>query len=140
MFIALLLLLALVTVPDRAKPSPSPSPSPEASPTPTPSPAPSPLTLSEAVEAFKELVNSGEEDGLIESEAAEDLRNLADEIANAADDDGGQGQINKAIRDLRRAIDEFERDGRIGSADVANRLREAVGAIERAEPGGGGGD
>jgi serine/threonine-protein kinase len=135
--IALLLLLALVTDSDRTKPSPSPtpSPSPEASPSPIPTPAPA-LTLSEAVDAFKDLVNSGEEDGLIESEAAKHLRDRADEIAKVAgDDDGGQGQINKAIRDLRRAIDEFERDGRIGSADMANRLREAVGAIEGAEPG-----
>lgn len=139
--VSLLLLLSAVMVPDKPRPSPSPSATAEPSPSPTPSPTPSPqapLTLSEAVDAFKELVNSGEEDGLIESEAAEHLRDLADEIANVAgDDDGGQGQINKAIRDLRRAIDGFERDGRIGSADMANRLREALDAIEGAEPGGG---
>ncbi len=134
MLIALLLLLALITVPDRAKPSPSPSPSPEASPTPTASPAPPPLTLSEAIEAFKDLVDSGQRDGLIEEEAAERLTDLVDKVASAVKD-GNQGKINKSFRDLRRAIDEFEQDGRIGSADMANRLREAVGAIEGAEPG-----
>ncbi|MEX0629418.1 MAG: serine/threonine-protein kinase [Chloroflexota bacterium] len=72
-FLALVLLLAAVTVPDApgASPSPTafatPSPSPTASPSPTPVPAP--LTLSEAIDAFKDLVDSGDEEGLIESEA-----------------------------------------------------------------------
>ncbi len=138
-FVALVLLLATVTVPDgpgsspsqtaSATPSPSPSPSPSATASPTPTPAP--LTFSEAIDAFKDLVDRGEEDGLIESDAAEELRDRVDEIASAVDE-GSQGDVNKAFRDLRRAIDEFEQDGHIGSADMADRLREAVNEIEAA--------
>lgn len=135
LLIALLLLLAAVTVPDKPGPSPSPTPSESPSPTPSPSPSPtptaSPLTLSEAVEAFKDLVDSGREDGLIEGDAAEELEDLADEVASAVED-GSQGQVNRSFRNLRRAIDEFEQDGRIGSADMADRLREAVNDIDAA--------
>jgi hypothetical protein len=85
-------------------------------------------------------VDSGEEEGLVESEAAEDLRDLADKIASAVgddDDDGTQGEINRAFRDLRRAIDRFEQDGRIGSAEMAASLQDAVDDIEAAQPGSG---
>jgi hypothetical protein len=92
---------------------------------------PAPLTLSEAIDAFKDLVDAGAEDGLIDSEAAEELRDRVDEIASAVDE-GSQGDVNKAFRDLRRAIDEFEQDGDIGLADMADRLREAVNEIEAA--------
>lgn len=138
-FVALVLLLATVTVPDgpgsspsptaSATPSPSPSPSPSASPTPTPAPAP--LTLSEAIDAFKDLVDRGEEGRVIESDAAHDLHEFADDVAKAVEDGTG-GEVNKAFRDLRRAIDRFEQDGAIGSADMADRLREAVDEIEAA--------
>jgi hypothetical protein len=92
---------------------------------------PAPLTFSEAIDAFKDLVDAGAEDGLIDSEAAEELRDRVDKIASAVDE-GSQGDVNKAFRDLRRAIDEFEQDGDIGSADMADRLREAVNEIEAA--------
>lgn len=136
-FVALVLLLATVTVPDGPGSSPSPtasatpSPSPSPSATASPTPVPAPLTLSEAIDAFKDLVDAGAEDGLIDSEAAEELRDRVDKIASAVDE-GSQGDVNKAFRDLRRAIDEFERDGHIGSADMADRLREAVNEIEAA--------
>jgi hypothetical protein len=75
-------------------------------------------------------VDRGQEDGLIESEAAHDLDELADDVAKAVED-GTQGDVNRAFRDLRRAVDEFDRDGRIDS-DIATRLREAVDEIESA--------
>jgi len=136
-FVALVLLLATVTVPDGPGSSPSPtasatpSPSPSPSATASPTPAPAPLTLSEAIDAFKDLVDSGEEEGLIESDAAHDLDELADDVAKAVED-GTQGEVNRAFRDLRRAIDRFEQDGGIGSADMADRLREAVDEIDAA--------
>jgi ABC-type transporter Mla subunit MlaD len=131
MFVALLLLLAAVTVPDTpgSSPSPTASASPSASASPRPTPTPVRLTASEAVDAFKDLVD-GEEEGLIDSEAAEDLHDLADEIASALED-GAQGKINRGLRDLRRAIDEFDRDGSIDS-DMAARLQDAVDEIEAA--------
>jgi hypothetical protein len=134
MFVALVLLLAAVTEPREPVSSPSPtasaSPSPSPSASPTPTPAPAPLTFSEAMEAFKDLVDRGEEEGLIEREAAEDLSDFANDIEEAAED-GSQGDVNKAFRDLRRAIDEFGRDGRIDS-DIATRLQDAVDEIEAA--------
>jgi serine/threonine-protein kinase len=137
-FVVLVLLLATVTVPDGPGSSPSPTasatpsatPSPSPSATASPTPAPAPLTLSEAIDAFKDLVDSGEEEGLIESEAAEDLRDLADDVAKEVED-GTQGDINRAFRNIRRAIEEFEQDERIGS-DMAARLQDAVDEIEAA--------
>ncbi|HUG95760.1 MAG TPA: serine/threonine-protein kinase [Pleomorphomonadaceae bacterium] len=134
MFVALVLLLAAVTEPRElvSSPSPSPSASPTPSPSasPTPTPAPAPLTFSEAMEAFKDLVDRGEEEGLIEREAAKDLSDFANDIENAVED-GSQGDVNKAFRDLRRAIDEFGRDGRIAD-DTAASLQDAVNEIEAA--------
>jgi len=134
MFVALVLLLAAITVPDgpASSPSPTASASPSSSPSATasPTPTPAPLTLSEAIEAFRDLVDSGEEEGLIDSDAAHDLHELADDVAKAVED-GTQGDVNRAFRDLRRAIDEFDRDGRIDS-DIATRLRDAVDEIESA--------
>lgn len=131
--VALLLLLAAVTVPGGPSPKPSPSESstPSASPTASPSPSATPLTVSEAVEAFKDLVESGEEDGLIEHDASEELIDRVDDVAHEVED-GSPGQINKALRDLRSAIDRFARDGRIGSDELADQLREAVNDIEAA--------
>ncbi|MGH2392104.1 MAG: serine/threonine-protein kinase [Candidatus Limnocylindria bacterium] len=135
MFVALVLLLAAVTVPNGpgSSPSPTASASPSASPSATasPTPAPAPLTLSEAIDAFKDLVDRGEEEGLIESDAAHDLDDLVDRIANALED-GTQGEVNRAFRNLRRAIDGFEQDGGIDSADMADRLGDAVDEIEAA--------
>jgi hypothetical protein len=76
-------------------------------------------------------VDSGEEEGLIESDAAHDLDELADDVAKAVED-GTQGEVNRAFRDLRRAIDEFGQDGGIGSDDTAARLQDAVDEIEAA--------
>jgi serine/threonine-protein kinase len=134
MFVALVLLLAAVTVPDgpgASPPTASATPSPSPSSTPSPTPAPAPLTLSEAIDAFKDLVDRGEEEGLIESDAAHDLNELADDVAKALED-GNQGDVNRAFRELRRAIEAFEQDGRIGSADTAARLQDAVDEIEAA--------
>lgn len=133
-FAALVLLLLAVTQLDIPGPnlgakSASPLPSPSA--TATPAPTPTALSVSEAVDAFKSLVETGEEAGLIEEEAAAELGDLADEVASAADD-GTMGRINKTIRDLRRAIDKFEQDGRIGSNDMAASLRTAVDEIDAA--------
>jgi len=135
-FVALVLLLATVTVPDGPESSPSPtasatpSPSPSPSASPTPTPAPAPLTLSEAIDAFKDLVDRGEEEGLIESETAHDLDELADDVAKAVED-GTQGDVNQAFRNIRRDIDGFEQDERIGS-DMAASLQDAVDEIEAA--------
>jgi len=135
MFVALVLLLAAVTVRDGPGSSPSPTasatPSPSPSATASPTPAPAPLTLSEAIDAFRDLVDSGEEEGEIESDAARDLQDLADEIASALED-GTQGEVNRAFRELRRGIEAFEQDGGIGSADMAARLQDAVDEIEAA--------
>jgi hypothetical protein len=76
-------------------------------------------------------LDRGEEDGLIESDAARDLDELADDVAKAVED-GTQGEANRAFRNLRRAIDGFEQDGGIGSADMAYSLREAVDEIDAA--------
>jgi eukaryotic-like serine/threonine-protein kinase len=134
MFVALVLVLAAVTEPREPVSSPSPtasaSPSPSPSASPTPTPAPAPLTFSEAMEAFQDLVDRGEEEDLIEGEAAEDLSDLANDIEKAVED-GSQGDVNKAFRDLRRAIDEFGRDGRIVD-DTAASLQDAVDEIETA--------
>jgi hypothetical protein len=135
--VALFILLDAVTAPNEPGPKPSPSGSPEASPSPTASPSPAatpaatPATFAEAVEAFKDLVDRGEEDGLIDGDAAEELNDRVDDVAHEMED-GSPGQINKAIRDLRSAIDRFARDGRIGSTDLADRLHEAVDEIEAA--------
>ncbi|MGH2488311.1 MAG: FIMAH domain-containing protein, partial [Candidatus Limnocylindria bacterium] len=136
LLVALLLLLNAVTVANGPSPKPSPTASPAASPSPTPSPSPSaaPLTFSEAVEAFKDLVDRGEEDGLIENDAAEELRDRVDDVAHEVED-GSPGQVNRAIRNLREAIDGFERDGPIGSTDLADRLRQAVSDIDAAAAG-----
>jgi len=135
MFVALVLLLAAVTVRNGpgSSPSPTASATPSASPSATASPTPAtpPPTLSEAIDAFKDLVDRGEEEGVIESDAAHDLQDLADEVGRAMED-GTQGEVNRAFRDLRRAIEAFEQDGGIGSADMADRLREAVDDIEGA--------
>jgi len=135
MFVALVLLLAAVTVRDGPGSSPSPTasatPSPSPSATASPTPAPAPLTLSEAIDAFRDLVDSGEEEGEIESDAVRDLQDLADEIASALED-GTQGEVNRAFRELRRGIEAFEHDGGIGSADMAARLQDAVDEIEAA--------
>jgi len=135
MFVALVLLLAAVTVRDGPGSSPSPTasatPSPSPSATASPTPAPAPLTLSEAIDAFRDLVDSGEEEGEIESDAVRDLQDLADEIASALED-GTQGEVNRAFRELRRGIEAFEQDGGIGSADMAARLQDAVDEIEAA--------
>jgi tellurite resistance protein len=48
------------------------------------------------------------------------------------DDDLKGGDINRIVRDLNRKIDEFERDGEIGSAALATELRRLVGEMEAA--------
>ena len=136
LLVALFILLAVVTAPNEPGPLSSPSASPEASPSPTASPSPSaaPLSFSEAIEAFKDLVGQGEADGLIDADAAEELMDRADDVAKEVED-GSPGQVNRAFRELRQAIEEFVRDGHIGSTDLADRLREAVTEIEVAAAG-----
>ncbi len=119
------------------EPSPSASASAAVSPSPddptaSPTPVPPPATLDDALERFRQFVDTGRQNGQIEDEAAEDLLDLADRFA---EEDLSGGDINKASRDLHRAIDEFEREGQISSADVATDLRQLaddmVAAAER---------
>ena len=115
-------------------PSPSPSSSalvtPSPVPTPTaipPTPVPTPISLEAAVERFHQAVDEGEQNGLIEEGGAEELIELADKFL---EDDMNGGDINRAARNLHRAIDEMEADGEIASADVAASLRQMVDDME----------
>ncbi|MFL5675496.1 MAG: serine/threonine-protein kinase [Chloroflexota bacterium] len=88
-----------------------------------------PKTLPAAVAAFGDEVDAGEKDGSIDAKAADDLRRRADDIAKKPPGPK-HDDTSKKIDDLRGKIDEFERNGKIVSAAVANRLRAAVDAID----------
>jgi serine/threonine protein kinase len=114
-------------------PSPSPSsvvtPSPDPTPTASPTPVPTPLSLEAAVDRFQQAVEDGRQNGSIEDDAAEELIDGADTFL---EDDPSTGDINRAVRDLQRAIDEFEADGEITSAEFADSLRQMVDDLEAA--------
>ena len=135
----LVAVVALIGGPDsdRGSPGGTTSPSPTSSatasapPSPTPSPTPIPMTVAEAVSAFVDLVDQGQADSLITSDAADRLRELADDVQRAAGEPG-QGQANRALRDLRRAINQLAADGQIASDSLEADLQAAVDEIERA--------
>jgi serine/threonine-protein kinase len=113
--------------PTLSDPPATPTPTPTATPVPTPVP---PQTLGEALAAFDTLVNDLVASGEVDDEAAERLRDAAAEVAEAADG-GNRGRINRAIRDLREAIDDVVKDGEIEDS-AATSLREAANDIEAA--------
>ncbi len=124
--------LGLLGVEAAASPSqvtaPSPSVTPVPTPAPTPTPVPAPMTLEAAFEQFRETVDAGQQSGQIEEGAAEELIEHADRFL---EDDLSGGDINKAARDLRRAIDELEREGEITS-ELAASLRQMADELEAA--------
>jgi hypothetical protein len=112
--IAILAVMALAAPgakPEPPFPSVSPSlvPSPSQTPVATPVVTPAPPTFEEAVAQFRALVDSGSEAGQLDGDAAEELRERLDEVV-AAVNEGHPGQINRAFRDLRRAIGDIEQD------------------------------
>ena len=102
-------------------PTASPTGTPTASPTGTPTAVPA-RSLAEAVAAFERLVTDGRDNGTIEGEAADDLLKLARNVV----EERGVGKVRQAIDDLRRAVDEDEREGKITSASLAEQLRSLV--------------
>jgi eukaryotic-like serine/threonine-protein kinase len=113
-----------------ASPSPVTTPSVTAVPTtaPTPTPVPAPLTLEAAFAQFRQTVEAGQQNGQIEEGAAEELMDRAERFL---EDDLNGGDINKASRELHRAIDELEHDGEI-SAELAASLRQMADELEAA--------
>ena len=86
------------------------------------------MTLEAAFEQFRETVDAGQQNGQIEEGAAEELIEHADRFL---EDDLSGGDINKAARDLHRAIDELEREGEITS-ELAASLRQMADELEAA--------
>lgn len=124
--------------PGAASPSPSASvvpslsvtPAPTPAPTPIPTPVPAPPTLEAAVAQFREAVAGGQQNGEISDGAAGELIDEANRFVE--DEDLKGGEINRIVRDLNRAIDEFESEGEIGSAALATDLRRLVDEMEAA--------
>lgn len=114
-----------------AKPSASPSLAPTPAPTlvATPTPPPAPPTFDEAVAAFRALVDAGAQNGQLDDDAAEELHERVDEVVNAVSE-GQRGQINRAFRDLGRAIDEIDQDET--SPELIADLRAALDAMQAA--------
>jgi hypothetical protein len=110
-------------------PSLAPTPVPTPIVTPAPTPVPAPATLAEALEQFGQMVSAGQQDGTIDGDAAEELLERADKFR---DEDMSGGDINKASRDLNRAINELEAEGQIASAETADALRQQAAEIEAA--------
>jgi tellurite resistance protein len=75
-------------------------------------------------------VAAGQQNGEIDEGAAGELVDQANRFVE--DDDLKGGDINRIVRDLNRKIDEFERDGEIGSAALATELRRLVDEMEAA--------
>ena len=109
--------------------SPSVAPTPIPSPTPAPTPLPAPVSLDAALEQFGQMVAAGQQNGSIDGDAAEELLEQADKFR---DEDLSGGDINKASRDLNRAINELEAEGQIASAETADALRQQAAEIEAA--------
>ncbi|MFI5027316.1 MAG: hypothetical protein ACHQCI_11290, partial [Solirubrobacterales bacterium] len=89
-----------------------------------------PPTLDAAVDQFRQTVAAGQQNGEIDEGAAGELVDQANRFVE--DDDLKGGDINRIVRDLNRKIDEFERDGEIGSAALATELRRLVDEMEAA--------
>jgi hypothetical protein len=111
-------------------PSVAVTPAPTPVPTPIPTPVPAPPTLDAAVHQFRQTVAAGQQNGEIDEGAAGELDDQANRFVE--DDDLKGGDINRIVRDLNRKIDEFERDGEIGSAALATELRRLVDEMEAA--------
>ncbi len=75
------------------------------------------------------MVAAGQQNGSIDGDAAEELLEQADKFR---DEDLSGGDINKASRDLNRAINELEAEGQIASAETADALRQQAAEIEAA--------
>ncbi|RPH36782.1 MAG: serine/threonine protein kinase [Chloroflexi bacterium] len=109
--------------------TPSAASTPIPTPTPVPTPVPAPASLDDALDQFGQIVATGQQDGTIDGDAAEELLERADRFA---EDDQNGGEINRAVRDLNRSINELESKGQIASPEVANALRQAAAEIEAA--------
>ncbi len=101
----------------------TPTSVPTPAPTATPTPVPPPATLEDAVEQFRQVVATGQQNGEIDERAAQEL---LDEANRFLEEDLNGGEINRIVRDLHRSIDEFEGEGEIGSAELATELRRLV--------------
>jgi serine/threonine-protein kinase len=114
-----------------AKPSATSSLPPTPAPTPvaTPTPLPEPPTFDEAVATFRTLVDSGVQQGQLDEDAAEELLERVNQVGEAVNE-GQRGQINRAFRDLRRAIDEIDEDE--ASPELIADLRAAADAMQAA--------
>ena len=113
-----------------ATPSLSATPTPAPTPTPTASPTPPPPNVEDAVVQFRQVVTAGQQNGEIDDEAAEELDELADRFVD--EDDLSGGEINRIVRDLNRAIDRLEAEGKIASPALATDLRRLVAEMEAA--------
>jgi serine/threonine-protein kinase len=111
-------------------PSLAETPAPTPVPTPIPTPVPAPPTLEAAVQQFRDAVTASQQNGEISEGAAEELVDEANRFVE--DEDLRGGDINRIARDLNRAIDEFEREGEIGSPTLATELRRLVDEMEAA--------
>ena len=74
-------------------------------------------------------MDDAQQSGQIEEDAAEELIDRASRFVE--DDNLSGGDINRAARDLHRAIDELEADGEI-TADLAATLRQMADDLEAA--------
>jgi serine/threonine-protein kinase len=112
--IAILAVVALAVPGAKPEPpfpsvSPSLSSIPSATPATTPIVTPAPPTFDEAAAQFRSLVESGSEAGQLDEDAAGELLERLDKVV-AAVNEGHPGQINRAFRDLRRAIGGIDQD------------------------------
>lgn len=117
-----------------ASPSSTASPTPTASPTATapPTPAP-PATLAEAIAAFEELVGEGQDAGLVDEDAAEDLLEQADRVRRESDK---PGRARQEIQELRDDVEGFQEEGEIASAALADQLLALTDRMVGLLPGG----
>ncbi len=118
-----------------AAPSPSPGSLAQAgSPTPlapaAAAPSPTANGLDAAHARFSDVVVVGERQGDISEDGAKDLLDDADRVLERAAE-GERRKIVEALNDLRRTIDELERDGEITAA-LAGRLRQVVESMAAA--------
>jgi hypothetical protein len=129
---AALLVLALSNgspgpIAEKSSPAPAVSQAPTPNVTPVVTPAP-PASLAEALAAFETVIAAGEATGSISEEAADQLREASGKIGEEAEDEN-RGQLNRAVRDLRREISQLAAEGEI-SSDAAASLAAAASNIE----------
>jgi len=126
---ALAILALVLAARGPAEPAATATPSPTIAPTPTP--APVALGLGVAVAEFKDLVSRARDQGFLDEGTADDLIDRADKVAEEADE-GKYKDVREKIRELRHRIEEFHREGRIPTEELAASLQAAVDRIEAA--------